>query len=117
MSDRDPREAIASALVLALFPALEAALMRGGIYREAVEAILAEAFPGWSAEHGAPIAIRAAEIARSIGPAHVLTPYGRELYLRAYPPKAIPSRHPPEANDNRLRRRHWLWRWLGFARA
>jgi hypothetical protein len=111
-----PTEAMARVLVVALFPMLEAALMRGTLYRAAVAEALAHAFPMWEAQHGRAAAVRAMEILERLGSANILTPYGRELFNREYPLVPIPTRTPPEANDNTPRegivRR--IYRFLSF---
>jgi hypothetical protein len=111
---------MARVLVVALFPALEDALMRGVLYRAAINEALAHAFPLWEAQHGRAAAVRAAEILERLGSATILTPYGRELFNREYPLSAVPSRVPPMANDNtppsgkgRRRYRFWDWLWGG----
>jgi len=115
----DPHEAMARILVVALFPLLERALMRGELFHAAASEAVAHAFPMWEAQYGRAAAARAAEILGRIGPAAVLTPYGRELFDREYPLVAIPTRTPPMANDNaptppkgKRRGLYRFWDWL-----
>jgi hypothetical protein len=112
-----PTEAMARVLVVALFGELEKALMRGTLYRAAIDEALAHAFPLWEAQYGRAAAVRAWEILERLGPATILTPYGRDLFNREYPLVAIPTRTPPMANDNTPpkgngRRFYRFWDWL-----
>ena len=117
MQTPDATEATARVLVVALFPALEAALMRGQLFHDASMEALAHAMPLWDAQYGRAAAVRAAEILQRLGSATILTPYGRELFYREYPPVPIPSRVPPMANDNtppsgKGSRLYRFWDWL-----
>lgn len=100
MAPHDPVEAIARALVLQTLPALEAALIRGVPFSAALTAMLAAVRAIWEADHGPDVARRAVEILERLGPATVLTPYGRDRFLAEGPLAVIPRRTPLGANDN-----------------
>jgi hypothetical protein len=89
---------MARALVVQTLPALEAALIRGVPFSAALAAMLAAVRAIWEADHGPDIARRAAEILARLGPATVLTPYGRDRFLAEGPLAVIPKRHPPGGN-------------------
>jgi hypothetical protein len=121
----DPLDAMARTLVVQTLPALEAALIRGVPFRAAVAAMLATVRAIWEADHGPDVARRAAEILEALGPATVLTPYGRNRFIAAGPLAAIPKHHPLRANDNAPPPRAkggwwrycWPWRWRPLSRA
>ncbi|MBP1180002.1 hypothetical protein [Methylobacterium sp. PvR107] len=96
----DPIEAMARILVAALLPALEAAMLAGLTYRQTMADARRVYAQQWLAAHGPEIAARAGEILSHVGPAAILTPYGRELFLAEYPPGAIPNAAALIANDN-----------------
>lgn len=114
-----PAEAMARALVVGLLPVLEAAMARGLTYRQTMADARALYPAEWRKAHGAAVAARAAEILEAVGPAAILTPYGREVFLREYPLGAMPA--PPVANEKRPTPREGIGRrlrqaWVSFWR-
>ena len=100
IANLDPVEAMARALVAALFPFLEAAMAGGLTYRQAMADARRDAVRIWLEQHGPAVATRAREILEHVGPAAILTPYGREVFFREYPLGAIPKCPPPEASGD-----------------
>lgn len=96
----EPVEAMARALIAALLPALEAAMLGGLTYRQTMAEASRQYGPAWMVRYGADVAFRAMQILDHVGPAAILTPCGRELFLREYPLAAIPKGALPGANDN-----------------
>lgn len=115
----DPVEAMARFLVAALLPLLEASMNSGLTYRQTMTDARGRVLPRWRDQYGAAVALRAREILDHVGPAAILTPYGRTLFLREYPLGAIPMPPPVEAIEGRtpavgigrLLRRSWVAFW------
>lgn len=88
--------ALARALVLALFPALAAAMRAGRVPRAACDDAWALHGAGWRAEHGPDVAREAAAILDALGPVDVLIKSGTAAWIARGPIAPLPA-HPVEA--------------------
>ena len=104
----NPKE-IALDLVRSVGPEIEAALMKGTVYRAASTAIFAKHRSAWEQTHDLEVVPEAWELLGRLGPAHFLTPYGAEL--AGFIPKGSSRRY----DRSKKAGPHWLWlalQWL-----
>jgi len=85
----DPVEATARVLVVGLLPVLEAAMMAGLTYGQMMDRAREVYLPHWRKWQGDTIAYRAVEILEHVGPAEILTIYGRKRFMQEYAPAII----------------------------
>jgi hypothetical protein len=91
MPTAETLDAIARALVLAMFPAIEAALLDGLRYRDILAATAAEAGPAWSRDYGPDVAAAALRTLAALPIDAPFTAPGRRRWLDAAPIGDLPT--------------------------
>jgi hypothetical protein len=94
MPTAETLDAIARALVLAMFPAIEAALLDGLRYRDILAATAAEAGPAWSRDYGPDVAAAALRTLATLPIDAPFTAPGRRRWIEAAPVGPLPPRTP-----------------------
>lgn len=110
---QQPVEEIARSLILSVAGEIEAEMMKGELLRDIRPRILARYRPTWIRWHGHEAAAYAERWLDTLGPAAILTPYGRDLAgLGAENPSRRNARPAPSRRNRRRPPSRRFWRWL-----